>query len=141
MRGAVLGLELIRKNNMNKFYSFGILLLFCMNAQAQTPEFICKTEKHTIQIDKIGADTYKYRAWNKPKNIESKPDMELTSKDVSISGTGVCRHIDFSFKTGKVEFLVDNNINCVEGKPPSNAIGNLYILINGEEKNRYYCLK
>ena len=112
-----------------------------INAQAQTPEFLCKTEKHTIQIDKIGAETYKYRSWNKPKTFDSKPDMELTSKDVTISGTGVCRHIDYRFKTGKVEFLVDNDINCVEGRPPANAIGNLRVSISGDEKNHYYCMK
>jgi len=129
------------KIGLNKLLILGALLLICMNAQGQTPEFICKTEKHTIQIDKIGVDTYKYRSWNRPKTIDSKPDMELTSKDVSISGTGVCRHTDYSFKTGKVEFLVDNNINCVEGKPPLNAIGNLRVFIGDVEKNHYYCMR
>lgn len=127
---------------MNKLLSLGVpLILICASSQAQMSEFLCKTEKHTIQIDKIGAETYKYRSWNKPKTLDSKPDMELTSKNVTTSGTGECRHTDYRFKTGKVEFLVDNDINCVEGRPPANAIGNLRVSINGDEKSHYYCMK
>jgi len=108
-------------------------------AQSKT-EFSCITEKHTILVDKVDSATYRYRSWNKPKSTDVKPDMELKSKEVLVGGTGACRNTAYSFKVGKVDFILDNNINCIEGKPPANAIGNLYVLINGEEKNHYYCM-
>ena len=127
---------------MKKIFIASCAMLSITNALAQSKaEFSCNTEKHTILVDKVDASTYRYRSWNKPKSIDTKPDMELKSKDVSIDGTGVCRTTNYSFKVGKVEFKLDNNIDCVEGKPPANAIGNLHVLMNGEEKNHYYCLK
>lgn len=62
-------------------------------------------------------------------------------KEVSVEGTGACRHTEYSFKTGKVEFSLDDDVSCIEGNPPANAVGNLNILINGELKNHYYCFK
>jgi len=122
---------------------FALLVAICIggNAVGQTPDFICITEKHTIQVNKVDAATYRYRSWNKPKTTDLKPDMDLKSKDISVSGSGVCRHYEYSFKTGKVEFLLDDNKTCVEGKPPANIIGNLSVLINDELKNHYYCFK
>jgi len=110
-------------------------------AVEQTPIFSCKTEKHTIQIDKIGVDTYKYRSWNNPKTVNEKPDMELSTKDVSVVGTGACRHNEYRFKTGKVEYLLDDDTKCLEGKPPAKITGNLSILLDDKLKNHFYCLK
>ena len=82
-----------------------------------------------------------YRSWNKPKTTDLKPDMNLKSRDVSLSGSGICRHYEYSFRTGKFEFLLDNNKTCVECKPPANITGNLSVLVDGELKNHYYCFK
>lgn len=53
-----------KKDSMSRLYYFSAILCFCVNAQAQAPEFICKTEKHMIQIDNISGGNYKYRSWN-----------------------------------------------------------------------------
>jgi hypothetical protein len=108
---------------------------------AESRVFTCITEKHTIFIDQLDSSNYRYRSWNKPKASDTKPDMELKSKDVKTEGTGACRHTDFSFKTGKVVFIVDDNVECVEKAPPKNVIGNLSVLINDEVKSQYYCIK
>lgn len=116
-------------------------VFICTHTLADVRAFTCITEKHTIFIDKIDSNNYRYRSWNKPKNSDSKPDMELKSKDIKVEGTGACRYTIFSFKTGKVEFLVDDGVSCVETAPPENAIGNLTVLINEEVKSSYFCFK
>ena len=108
---------------------------------ADTLAFNCNTEKHTIIIEDQGKGMYRYRSWNMPKAALDKPDMDLRSKEISVVGTGNCRHTEYSFKTGEVKFIVDDDISCVEGKPPKNAIGNLYVFISDEMKSHYYCLK
>ena len=103
--------------------------------------FTCNTDKHTIVIEKLDAVNFRYRSWNKPKTMQEKPDMDLKSNDASVVGTGPCRHNEYNFKTGKVVFSIDDDLQCVEGKPPQNAIGNLNVYINDELKSHYFCIK
>jgi hypothetical protein len=94
---------------MKKLLITIINIVICTHTLADTRAFTCITEKHTIFIDNIDSKNYRYRSWNKPKTSDAKPDMELKSQDFKVEGTGACRHSEFSFKTGKVEFLVDDN--------------------------------
>lgn len=126
---------------MKKLFITIFSVIICTHALADTRAFTCITTKHIIFIDKIDSKNYRYRSWNKPKTSGEKPDMELKSKDVKYEGRGVCRYTIFSFKTGKVEFLVDDGVSCVETVPPENAIGNLTVLINEEVKSSYFCFK
>jgi len=103
--------------------------------------FTCKTSKHTILIDTITANTYRYRAWNLPKSTHLKPDMEVLDGKMKYEGTGICGSNIYSFKTGNVEFNLDDSVNCSEEWPPKEAIGNLYVVVGGNEKNHYYCIK
>lgn len=119
----------------------GIFFAGTSYAQTEKELFKCVTEKHTIIISEPAKGTYQYRSWNKPKAVSDKPDMYLKSKGVSVQGSGVCRYTEYSFKTGKVEFLINDDITCLEGKPPENIVGNLNILVNGELKNHYFCFK
>ena len=111
------------------------------SANENQSQFSCITEKHTILINKIDASNYRYRSWNKPKATDEKPDMDLISKDIATDGTGQCRSTTYSFTTGNVQIHVDDNTQCLEGKPPENISGNLNVYINNQLKNHYYCLK
>ena len=121
--------------------AFGGFCSVSAYGQSESAIFKCVTEKHTIVISEPAKGTYHYRSWNKPKAVSDKPDMDLKSKEVSVEGSGVCRHTEYSFKTGKVEFSLDDNVTCLEGNTPDNIVGNLNVLVNDELKNHYYCFK
>ncbi len=101
--------------------------------------FKCKTIKHLVLIDTQSAELYRYRAWNLPKNINSKPDIEVMNGQMQLEGTGVCGSRYFTFKTGNVEFNIDDNVACDETHPPKGAVGELEVVVSGKEKNHYYC--
>lgn len=123
-----------------KKYFFALLSIFSVSVSAQV--FTCNTEKHSIQIYQLDKNTYEYKSWNKPKLITENPDMYVKDNDViTIDGTKECRTTNYTFKKGNVRFEIDNNANCVEGKPPKNAIGNLNVYIKDELKSHHWCLK
>ncbi len=109
--------------------------------QPENIVYTCKTPKHIILIDTTSADTYRYRAWNLPKSTSQKPDMVVQNGTMNYEGTGVCGSNYYTFKTGNVEFNVDDSVACTEERPPKDAIGSLYVRVSGEEKNHYYCFK
>jgi hypothetical protein len=133
------------KNFMMKFLiatSLSISMLSSLNAHADNVVQVCKTEKHNVIIDQLAGDNFRYRAWNLPKNTQGKPDLEIVqSGAMSSAGTGVCGDTEYHFKKGNIEIDVDNDVNCVEGTPPKDAVGNLWVFINGDMKNHYYCMK
>ena len=116
------------------------------NAVAQTPEFLCKTSKHTIIIDQpTKAGSFRYRSWNLPKGTDAKPDMELVSASIETIGAGSkCPQHYYKFKTGDAEFEVTDQWLCPNGTPPEsarNATGDLYVRIKGQLKSHYYCIR
>jgi hypothetical protein len=114
------------------------LALICANAQV----FVCNTDKHTIHIYQVDKNSFEYKSWNKPKSIDSTPDMDVISNEPGvIDGTGICRATTYIFKKGNVRFEVDNNSNCVEGNPPKSAVGNLNVFIKNELKSHYWCTR
>jgi hypothetical protein len=103
--------------------------------------FTCKTPKHLIIIDMKSPNNYRYRAWNLPKNTSSTADVEVTNGKMTYEGTGVCGSKFYSFQNRNVEYHLDDNAACSEEIPPKDAIGDLYVLIAGQEKNHYYCFR
>jgi hypothetical protein len=108
-----------------------------VSAPASTPspvsgatDFQCNTTKHTVIIDHLTLGQYRYRAWNKPKAPSGTPDMQVQSGTVEVSGTGECRHSDYTFKNGNVVFTVSNDINCGETAPAANVNGWLSVDIS-----------
>jgi len=101
--------------------------------------FTCKTPKHLIIIDMKSTNSYRYRAWNTPRNTILTPDVEVVNGLMTHEGTGVCGSNYYSFKTRNVEYILDDSVKCTEEIPPKDAIGNLYVLIDGQEKNHFYC--
>ncbi|MBH9647544.1 hypothetical protein [Burkholderia vietnamiensis] len=117
-------------------------------SRGPTDTTICNTDKHYIVIDvppNAGNGTYRYRAWNKRAANTArlgKPDMEITQSGVrSLMGTGVCATTEYHFTKGNAEFTVDDGVNCTEGHPPQNAVGNLWVSINNDLKLHSYCVK
>jgi len=106
--------------------------------------FECETIKHIIKIDSEDNSSYRYRSWLKPNDVSNKPNLELINSSSNVirdDGTGVCRHRTYTFKTGVTEILLDDNVNCGEEIPPNNAVGNLWIFVNEELKNHYWCIQ
>ena len=83
----------------------------------------------------------RYRAWNRPKDRGQKPDMEAKPGEVVVEGTGACRYTSYRFKTGNVVFEVSDSAACAEERPPVNAVGQLAVLIDGQVKSQYWCLR
>ena len=118
-------------------------LMFSTSLFAEPVVFSCNTEKHTINIYK-NADqkTFTYKSWNKPKPITDKPDMELISSGYqNVAGSNY-----YTFKTGNTEFEVtDQWAHLAKGETPpedaKDALGDLYIRINGKLKSHYFCKK
>lgn len=103
------------------------------------PAFVCRTEKHTIRIDEIAKATFRYRSWNLPKTPDQKPDVSLTSSDFGIEGTGPCTYKMYKFKTGQVQYSVNEGVGCTEEAPPAGAKGSLGVSVNGTERAFFYC--
>ena len=101
----------------------------------------CNTSKDTIIIDSPKDGQYRYRSWDKPNPISAKPDMEVDSGEFEASGTGACRHTDYTFQKGNVTFVVSDDVSCVETAPPDNVSGYVSASINGKEISHYWCKK
>jgi hypothetical protein len=104
--------------------------------------FTCKTKKHLVIIDKpSNSAAFRYRSWNFPQTTSQTPDMEVANGTEETQGTSPCTSTTYTFRSGKIEYVIDNNVTCVEREPPKGAIGNLSVLINGVEKAQYYCFE
>ena len=119
------------------FFLFGFLNV----AFADENSFTCKTKKHIILVDKIADESYRYRAWNLPKKITDKPDVEIKNGKMGYEGTGVCGAHVFQFSSGKVEYVLIDSATCGPSETPENASGSLNVKINGEEKALYWCVE
>jgi hypothetical protein len=117
------------------------LFSFLNAAFGDENSFACKTKKHIILVNKIAAESYRYRAWNIPKKTSDKPDVEIKNGKMSYEGTGVCGSHVFKFSNGKVEYIVIDSATCGPSGTPKNATGSLDVKINGEEKASYWCVE
>lgn len=104
--------------------------------------YACDTMKHQIVIDKDAVSgLVRYRAWNRPKDKDQKPDLEVKPGEITTEGTGPCRGTAYRFKTGNVGLELSDNIACGSEKTPDNAIGELTVFVGGEAKSHYWCLR
>jgi hypothetical protein len=117
------------------------LFSFSNTAFADENSFICKTKKHIILVDKIAAESHRYRAWNIPKKTSDKPDVEIKNGRMNYEGTGVCGSHVFQFSSGKVEYIIIDSATCGPEDTPEKATGSLDVKINGEEKGFYWCVE
>jgi hypothetical protein len=102
----------------------------------------CATTRHEIVIDRdASSGLVRYRAWNRPKPQSERPDMEVQPGQIIASGTGACRSTTYRFERGDTVYEVDDSVGCLEQRPPENAVGQLQVLIRGEVKASYWCLR
>jgi hypothetical protein len=94
-------------------------------------KFVCRTDAHRIIVD-LGADgSPHYRAWNIPRPISDKPDLEIAKGVERVEGTGACGHAIWTFVSGKAKFVI-SEIGCFGDSPPQGARGQLQVFANGE---------
>jgi hypothetical protein len=100
--------------------------------------FVCDAEKHHVILDSVDNRTARYRAWNKPRAVTDKPDLELPSGKISWQGTNVCTYAIWQFAKGSTEYVV-NSLGCTDGSEPAGAIGNLEVSEGGKLKQKWWC--
>jgi len=100
--------------------------------------FVCDAEAYRVVIDSIAGGTLRYRAWNKPRSLTAKPDMEIASGAQDTEGTGPCAHGIWTFKKGSAEYTV-STLGCTEGSPPPGVTGDLEVSIGGKPEHRWWC--
>ncbi len=124
---------------MNKLLA---IILLGAASIAHAEEFRCKTSKHVIVIDMHNGQ-YRYRAWNKPKAITSRPDMQVTGGTAGMGGMDANQHNDWMFRKANVTFLVSDDVHDreSESEPPKNAIGYLSVSIGGVVRESLWCVK
>ncbi len=127
--------------NMPKYLISFIILTFLLSNAAASDQFVCKTSKHTVTVKLLPSGKYQYKAWNKPKNVNEKPDMVIAGGEEMVEGTGVCRYIRWEFTQGNVQYIVSRPVTCTEAIPPPNATGQLSVFINGDHKKSWWCLE
>ena len=122
--GCVDPIGLIYKIKIMKNILLSTLIFWALTCHAnEALEFSCNTSKHHFYITREDrGDGVRYRSWNKPKLPTSSPDMDITHGASLSFGMGPCIHTDYQFKSGNIEYVVDDNVLCVEKSPPKNVI-------------------
>ena len=122
-----------------RFLVVSLLSCLCyVNAFAEE-RFFCDAAKHTVIVSTTSSGEYLYRAWNKPKHITQKPDMEIIGGTEVVEGTGPCRYAAWSFAKGNVQYVV-STLGCTEAMPPAGATGSLAVYIDGELRKSWWCM-
>ena len=101
-------------------------------------EFVCRTDKHRIVIDSTAAGTSRYRAWNQPRSIMDKPDLEISKGSQNLEGSGPCVHSVWLFASGAAKYQV-NDIGCYpdSNQPPVGATGQLTVTAGGKTSSAW----
>jgi len=90
----------------------------------------CNADSVRAIVD-IGDDgTPRYRAWNKPHSIVTKPDFEIADGTEGFEGTGPCAYAVWKFVVNGSNISVESGgLGCFEEshQPPTDAIGRLVI--------------
>lgn len=107
-------------------------------AKASKIAFVCETRKHRIVIEVRGEDSkLRYRAWNRPKPLSDKPDLDISEGQAGWEGSGVCATPTWKFPAGK-SIIEVSGLACGPGDEPAGAIGMLTVT-TGESVQSYYC--
>lgn len=101
--------------------------------------FVCNTEAHRVAVDTDASDRIRYRAWNVPRPVTDKPDVEISSGTLDIEGTGPCAHPVWSFTKGDTEVAVmTHGCSADSSAPPEGTRGSLEISVSGQTKH-WWC--
>ena len=109
-------------------------------AKMRKVEFVCETEKHRIIVDSIDERSFHYSAWNKPRGLTEKPDMELANGALDPQGSGPCRYDVWQFTNGTIRYEIGELESCGDGSSASEgAIGRLEVLSGDQTVASYWC--
>ncbi len=106
-------------------------------------QFVCRTKQFIVIIDYLPSrDLLRYRSWNKPKRIQTRPSLELYGNPVNTSyseGTGVCRYTTWNFTKRNFRYVVEEESPC--GETPPKITGTLSVYENGNLILTQSCVK
>ena len=101
--------------------------------------FFCNTLERRLVLDTDTSGTIRYRAWNVPRSVTDKPDVEITPVTVDIEGTGFCAHSVWKFSEGDTEITVmEHGCSPDSSPPPEGSKGSLTVSAAGETKH-WWC--
>ena len=83
-------------------------------------QMVCETPKHRIIVEQTGAEQSRYRAWNLPRALTEKPDLEMVGTS-SIEGSGPCAHPLHTFERGDTRIVVSDG-GCREDDWPERSV-------------------
>lgn len=101
--------------------------------------YTCETKTHRISIEDLNNGKYRYRSWNKPKELSEPPDLQISDGTLHFEGTGICSYGVYSFTKGNVEYTVDQGLGCTDGTEPKHATGELYVTMAGKDVTKAWC--
>jgi len=112
-----------------------------LHAKADKPAlaYTCETKTHRISIEDLNNEKYRYRSWNKPKELNEPPDVEIANGTLHFEGTGICSYGVYSFTKGNVEYIVSQGLGCSDGKEPKGATGDLHVTVSGKDVTQVWC--
>src|SRR5580658_3671217 len=104
-------------------------------------EFVCDADKHRAIVDTEASGAPHYRAWNKPRSLTEKPDMEISKGKKDYEGSGPCAQIIWTFTTGVTKFVVEGPGGCHEDshQPPADTQGRLKVSTPGTPDVSWWC--
>jgi hypothetical protein len=96
-------------------------------------EFVCHTDKHRVIVDIGPGGGPHYRAWNIPRALTEKPDLEIPKGEKTVEGTGPCSHDIWTFMSGTTKFTL-SKLGCFpdSNQPPRGARGQLVVSAKDE---------
>lgn len=110
---------------------FGIVSIdvsrFSRYRQPQKPgtvQFACQTAKTRAIVDTARDGSPRYRAWNKPRTLDDKPDIEIAKGTASVEGTDGCTHMVWTFADATTKVDIEE-LGCMpdSNQPPHGAVG------------------
>jgi hypothetical protein len=112
-----------------------------LHAKSYKPTLVytCETKTHRISIQDPKSGKYRYRSWNKPKELSEPPDLEISNGNLHFEGTGICSYGVYSFRKGNAEYTIDQGLGCSDGSEPKNATGDLHVTVAGKDVTQAWC--
>jgi hypothetical protein len=108
---------------------------------AHRVEFVCDADKHRVIVDTEASGAPHYRAWNKPRSLTEKPDLEISKGKKDYEGSGRCAQIIWTFTSGVTKFVVEGPGGCCEDshQPPADTRGRLEVSTAGKPAVSWWC--
>lgn len=100
--------------------------------------FACDAEKHRVIVDHGPDGKFRYRAWNKPRLLLDKPDLEISDGKQTFEGSGPCAYAIWQFRSGSAEFKIEETGHC-DPDVPNGASGRLIVSMPEKADVAWWC--